>query len=328
MTEAQTPETAPAPPRELYLGTAGWSYPDWRGPVYPVQVPRDFDALAYIASYVDTLEINTSFYHIPATRTVESWVKRVERWPRFRFTMKAWQGFTHGAGDDHAPAPAEAAQAVPQRAQADAAGILHQAGRLGALLFQYPYIFRHTQDHQDEVLHTLDSFSRFPRVVEFRHRSWLAEEFLSALAQRGVAFCNIDQPMMMDNLPPTDLVTAPLRYIRMHGRNREQWFSRTATVEQRYSYFYSEAELQPWVERAHRLAAGGATYFIFNNHGQGQALANSVMAQAMLRGYPSEEADRPMAPPSLAARYPILQSVARIEEAPGLRTDDGQLNLF
>jgi uncharacterized protein YecE (DUF72 family) len=79
----------------ILVGPAGWSYQDWEGQVYPKPKPRGFDPLRYLARYFDTVEINSSFYRIPAAKTTQQWVDRVSEHPDFRFTSKLWQGFTH-----------------------------------------------------------------------------------------------------------------------------------------------------------------------------------------------------------------------------------------
>src|SRR5919109_731050 len=82
-------------PLRIRIGPAGWSYPDWEGQVYPKPKPRGFDPLAYLAQYFDTIEINSTFYRIPAATMTRSWATRVSDHPTFRFTGKLWQGCTH-----------------------------------------------------------------------------------------------------------------------------------------------------------------------------------------------------------------------------------------
>ena len=122
----------------IHIGPSGWSYPDWRGVVYPAGAPRGFDQLAYLSTYFDAIEINTSFYRPPAARMTASWVRRVESRPGFRFACKLWQRFTHERGDDYAPAEA--------RTFRDGIAPLVEAGRLGCLLMQFPWSFRNTDE--------------------------------------------------------------------------------------------------------------------------------------------------------------------------------------
>jgi uncharacterized protein YecE (DUF72 family) len=163
--------------------------------------------------------------------------------------------------------------------------------------------------------------------VEFRHASWNTAEAGELLARREASFVNIDQPDLEGNLPPTDLVTAPLAYFRFHGRNAPKWFGPDTSNEQRYNYLYSDGELAPWVERIRgaglrvgALTAGegtnGSLYAILNNHFRGQAVANAIELNFALTGA------RPEIPSTLADAFPRLSRVAA-SKAPS-----GQQSLF
>jgi uncharacterized protein YecE (DUF72 family) len=87
-----------SPAGKIFVGVAGWSYPDWGGIVYPAHRSREFDEASYLADYFDTIEINTSFYQPPRPAVAERWVERLAAHPRFLFTAKLWQKFTHETG--------------------------------------------------------------------------------------------------------------------------------------------------------------------------------------------------------------------------------------
>jgi uncharacterized protein YecE (DUF72 family) len=108
----------------IHVGPAGWSYKDWAGQVYPKPQPRGFDPLTYLAKYFDVIEINSSFYRIPEPKTTARWMERVANHPRFRFTAKLWQGFTHEG----------TATAADEATFRHAMAPLHEAGKLGAVL--------------------------------------------------------------------------------------------------------------------------------------------------------------------------------------------------
>ena len=122
----------------VLVGTAGWSYADWAGRVYPDPAPRGFDGLRHLARFLDCLEINSTFYRVPSPRTVADWVRRTDGLPGFLFTAKVHRSFTHGDDADTGPADA--------RAFLDALAPLREAGRLGALLLQFPWSFRDSPD--------------------------------------------------------------------------------------------------------------------------------------------------------------------------------------
>jgi uncharacterized protein YecE (DUF72 family) len=261
------------------FGPAGWMYKDWEGIVYQRPKPRHFDQLRYIAEFFDTVEINSSFYGPPLERTAGSWVQRVKECKNFRFTAKLWKRFTHER--DKAWTTGEVDQV---RAGFD---VMMDAGRLGAVLLQFPWSFRRTEENREWLGDVVRTFRQYPLVVEVRHASWLAPEFLAALKEEGIGFVNIDQPLYHDSIGPSAHATSNVGYVRVHGRNYKDWFRDKAPVEQRYNYLYKPDELKPWAERTREIAADPGTrevYVITNNHYKGKAVANALMLKSMVTG--------------------------------------------
>ena len=282
----------PSPSPTIRVGPAGWSYDDWAGPVYPDPKPRGFDPLSYLAGYVDTVEINSTFYRPAAASAARSWLKRVESNPRFRFTAKLWQRFTH----EQEAGAWSAGEVREARAALDA---LAAGGRLGAVLLQFPWRFKRTPENREWLGDLTAAFGDLPLVVEVRHDSWLVPDFFDSLAERGVGFVNIDQPLFKRSVKPTATATSGVGYVRVHGRNAKDWFRQDAGVNERYDYLYSAEELEPWVERTREIASEAPeVYVVTNNHYRGQAMANAVMAESLLTGKPAP------APPQLIAAYP------------------------
>jgi uncharacterized protein YecE (DUF72 family) len=209
---------------------------------------------------------------------------------RFRFAAKVWQRFTHRRDEAFTRADVAAAR--------EALDPLHGEGRLGAALLQFPWSFK----RDDASRHWLDdvtgAFRDYPLVLEVRHASWNVPAFYEALADRGIGFVNIDQPLFARSIGPSATATAPVGYVRLHGRNYEDWFREGAGAEERYDYLYSAEELRPWADRTRRIAETASdVYVVTNNHFEGQAVANAVMLGAMLG-----EAPQP-APPGVVARF-------------------------
>ena len=125
----------------IRVGTAGWSYEDWNGIVYPARAAKGFDRLAFQASLFDANEINSTFYRIPAPTQARDWGQRVSFNPRFSFTAKLWRGFTHERDAGEADAGAFLAAMAP----------LAEAGRLGAVLVQFPISF-HGGTHSGRLI--------------------------------------------------------------------------------------------------------------------------------------------------------------------------------
>jgi uncharacterized protein YecE (DUF72 family) len=294
----------------MRVGVAGWDYPDWAGIVYPSRPPKGFDRLAFLAGFFDAIEINVTFYRKIDPKTSASWVNRAPPDRSFMFTAKLNRSLTHATTSSMTPPIARDAARpsqvsgladrttemdLPSEARDYLAGIgpLLGAGRLGAVLMQFPQAFHDRPDNRRHVARLADLLPDLPLVAEFRHRSWDNEGALAFLRELGVGFCNIDQPALGSTLPPTEHVTSRIAYIRLHGRNARNWFSRNdraggAAAERgsgsaRYDYFYSMAELRPWAERARRMAERAEEVFIIaNNHYRGKGPANVLMLKSAL----------------------------------------------
>jgi uncharacterized protein YecE (DUF72 family) len=291
----EAPATAArrAGPPALRVGPAGWSYRDWAGIVYPNPRPRGVHEAEFLARYFDAIEINTSFYQPVRPESARSWLKQVSLNPRFQFTAKLYRRFTH-----ERDAGREDERAVKQGLQA-----LAEAGRLGALLLQFPWSFKWTHENREYLGGVVMQFMEYPLVLEVRHGSWNCPEAFELLGELGVGFCNIDQPIMGRSLGPTAQATAAIGYVRLHGRNYNQWFAHSEPHE-RYDYLYRLDELEPWVERVRRVAAQAeATFVITNNHFEGKGVANAFEIEALLTG------DLMPVPETLLARYPELSAI-------------------
>jgi uncharacterized protein YecE (DUF72 family) len=274
------------------IGPAGWSYTDWEGVVYPPHGSR-FDPLSYLASFFDTIEINSPFYRIPPATHSKSWVRRVTANPAFRFTTKVFRGFTHES------APPAAGDFDAFRQYLDP---LMESGRLGAILLQFPWSFRNSEESRDRLRALFQAFHDYPRALEVRHATFQNDEFLSFLSENDVSWVNVDQPLFHDSVKPADSVTGPVAYARLHGRNYEKWFTHGESWE-RYNYLYSADELEPWARRIETMASSRDAYVITNNHFRGQAIVNAVELKRAL----GQEAH---APPQLAKHYPGRDTIA------------------
>jgi uncharacterized protein YecE (DUF72 family) len=135
----------------IRVGPAGWSYSDWAGYVYPTPRPKGFHEATYLARFFDTIEINTSFYQPLNPEHAKQWLDRVSANPRFVFTAKLWQKFTHDPS------------ATPEDDRAVRAGfdVLHNAGKLGAVLLQFPFAFHRTAETTAYLETVLKRFADF-----------------------------------------------------------------------------------------------------------------------------------------------------------------------
>ena len=299
---------------DVRFGTAGWSYKDWEGVFYPSGMQhRKMHPLEYLARFFDTTEINTSFYGPIKAQLAKVWCRKVAAVnPHFLFTAKLYRAFTHSP----VMGPTSAATIRPtdddEARTREGLDVLANDGRLGALLIQFPLSFKNTSLNREYLDRLLRQFIEYPRVVEVRDSSWDNAETLASFAHQHVAFCNIDQPVLGNSLAPTDHVTAPLAYVRLHGRNYDEWFD-SDNRDDRYNYLYNERELAGWKERIETVAAKAeTTYVITNNHYESKAGVNALELRAMVTG------KRVPAPPTLVQIYPELRRFADpVEDSDG-----------
>jgi len=265
---------AKSPAGKILIGPAGWSYADWEGIVYPHKKPHGFHPAAYLAQFFDTIEINTSFYNPIRPEVAASWVDKVHHNPAFQFSAKLWKRFTHDRD----------ASLEDEKVCKKGFEPLAAAGRLGAVLLQFPWSFKNTKENHEYMSGLCVQFAEFPLVVEVRHSSWNQPEVLARLREQGVGFCNIDQP---------------------HGRNYEHWFTANEHPQERYNYLYTMEELKPWAERISNVAKASEVVFVVtNNHFEGKAIANAFQLTSLLRGEPLN------IPASIVQHYPQLLEVA------------------
>lgn len=255
----------------IRIGPAGWSYKDWEGTVYPPHGSR-FDSLAYLASFFDTIEINSPFYRVPPVTHAKSWTRRVAFNRNFRFTTKVFKGFTHD------PGPLSQDDVAAFRQYLDP---LAEAGRLGAILLQFPWSFKDSEESRARLRALFDAFRDYPKALEVRHATFQNDQFLSFLEEHHVSWVNVDQPLFHDSVKPADAATGPVGYVRLHGRNYEKWFQHEESWE-RYNYLYSKEELAPWAERIRKIGERKDVYGITNNHFRGQAIVNAHDLQEAL----------------------------------------------
>jgi uncharacterized protein YecE (DUF72 family) len=284
----------------IRVGVAGWDYPDWNGIVYPGGAKREFDRLAYLARYVDVVEINSTFYRPVAARVAESWVRRTEDRAGFAFSAKAHRSCTHRMDTDPTAAPAQTLDGLRP---------LREAGKLRALLLQFPQSFHFTTSALGRLDRLLSALEGWPAVVEVRHASWGSDEAEAWFAARQLGWCAVDQPRVgHSTVGVLPRVTGSVAYLRLHGRNARNWFRPDAGRDARYDYLYSSEQLRDLAAAARGMADRAAELLVVqNNHFRGQAIVNALQMKARLQG------SRPLAPDGLVAAYPDLERDVRVE---------------
>ncbi len=305
------------PAARIRIGTAGWSYKDWDGILYPPEVTRKkIHPVEFLARFFDVIEINTSFYGHIRPEIGRLWARKAAAVnPDFLFTAKLHRSFTHTP--THSPLavmePTSAASIRPndtdERLAREGLDSLAAEGKLGALLIQFPVSFKNTALNREYLEQLLRQFIEYPRVVEVRHESWNQPETIAEFMRHNVGFCNIDQPLLGRSLGPTEHVTSGVGYVRLHGRNYENWFDSGSeggidSRNDRYNYLYKMAELEKWKVKIELIAAKAeATFVIANNHFQAKAAVNALELRHLLQG------GKVRAPETLVRSYPELRGI-------------------
>ena len=304
---------------EIRVGTSGWSYPTgkgtWNGIFYPEGAQRGrakkggLDELAFYAEHFDTVEVNSSFYRVPTVQTTKSWASRTPE--KFAFSLKLYQKFTHpemfleATGQD--PADLDRKDVDAFRAALDP---LAQAGKLGALLAQFPASFKNEPTSLGYLEWLLQEFRDFPLAVELRHRSFSDHpgETLQLLGEHGAALVQIDEPKFRLSIRQDRLANVKtFYYMRLHGRNAAQWWKHEKS-EDRYNYLYSASELEPIVEAAEEASRDvKKTYLYANNHFSAKSVAHAANIKQKL-GQPLDGEY----PEAFVERYPGLKGLVRI----------------
>jgi uncharacterized protein YecE (DUF72 family) len=258
----------------IRLGTSGFSYPDWVGPVYPEKLPEK-EWLGFYAAQFSTVELNVTFYRLPTARNIDAWLRKTP--DDFRFSVKAFRGLTHEREEPDF------------RAFSESVKPLAEAGKLGCILAQFPNSFHPTPENKEYLKMFSAELKDFPLVAEFRHSAWAKEETLQMLRDLSVGYCCVDEPNLRGLMPSTSVVTAPVGYIRFHGRNAAHWYDHKDPAE-RYDYEYSKEELEEWVPKIRGVdEAAGETYVYFNNHPHGHGVAGAKVLGKLLKIEKREE---------------------------------------
>ena len=253
----------------VLIGTSGFSYKDWVGPVYPEGLPKQ-EWLSFYANQFPTCELNFSYYRIPDGRTLERMAAKVPE--GFLFTVKAYKGITH-----------EREEPEPQMEQfAAALAPLIEAEKFACVLVQFPYSFHANQANRDYIKRVREGFEGLPTVVEFRSREWISERTFDDLRALDLSFCCVDQPRFKNLVPPVAVATGPVAYVRFHGRNYQKWWQHDEAWE-RYDYTYSDEELVEWVTKIRQLDQEAPLTLVYmNNHWQGQAVGTARQLKTLM----------------------------------------------
>ena len=251
----------------IRVGTSGYSFEDWRLAFYPHDVDKS-KMLDYYVGRFRTVEINSTYYRIPHPAVMANIAKKAP--PGFDFMVKVPQSFTHRRVDLEKDVAAFRESIRP----------MQESGKLSGLLAQFPYSFKFSVDALDYVAICRDAVFPNPLHVEFRHNGWVNRTMYDRLKSEQIGYVCVDEPQLGGLLKPDSFATTNTGYLRLHGRNSEQWWD---GGERRYDYRYSRSELVDWKSKLLKLLTKvDKIYVYFNNCYEGKAASNALEFQEML----------------------------------------------
>jgi uncharacterized protein YecE (DUF72 family) len=275
----------------ILIGTASWTDRTLikDGHFYPPEAKTAEARLRYYAEQFPIVEVDSTYYFPPSEKNSVLWIERTPK--DFTFNVKAYSLLTnHPTRPDslykdlelpeeladkknlyREQLPDTIVDEVWQRFR-DALMPLHSAGKLGAVLFQYPQWFVIGRKNKDYILECAERLKEFRIAIEFRHKTWLEErnvdETLSFLSNHDLPYVSVDMPQGFDSsLPPIAAATADdIAMVRFHGRDRNAWAKKNVSASERFRYEYSEAELNEWVPKIKDVSGQAReTHVLMNN---------------------------------------------------------------
>jgi uncharacterized protein YecE (DUF72 family) len=276
---------------QILIGTASWTDRTLikDGHFYPSEAKTAEARLRYYAEQFPIVEVDSTYYFPPSEKNSVLWIERTPK--DFTFNVKAYSLLTNHPTKPESiykdlelpneladkknlyreQLPDDVVDEVWQRFR-DALMPLHSAGKLGAILFQYPQWFVIGRKNKDYILECAERLKEFRIAVEFRHKTWLEErnvdETLSFLSDHDLPYVCVDMPQGFDSsLPPIAAATADdIAMVRFHGRDRKAWAKKNVSASERFRYEYSEAELGEWVPKIKDVSEQAReTHVLMNN---------------------------------------------------------------
>lgn len=253
----------------IKIGSSGYSFCGWVGPFYPAGT-KSSGMLTYYSRCFDIVEINATYYRIPGAETFANFVEKTDS--DFQFVVKLHGSMTHERNADESVF----------RQFFSAVSPVERSGRLHSLLGQFPYSFRNCGENLDYLAWLKTMVGKRRLFVEFRHVSWVEPAVFSFLKDAGIYYCIPDAPKLEGLVPPVIETPGGIGYIRLHGRNSEDWW-RPRPGSDRYNYDYSDSELEEWAEVIRRLSGScNSVLVFFNNCHFGHAPRNALKMKQLL----------------------------------------------
>jgi uncharacterized protein YecE (DUF72 family) len=250
---------------QVWIGTSGYSYPDWVGPFYP-QGTRPDRMLAYYCQSFPLVELNFTFYRPPTARMLEHIAKQTPA--GFQFLVKMPRTLSHDQSPHDLPGFRMAVEA------------LQRQGKLSGILCQLPQSIHRSQKHTAWLERLAHELGTYRLAVEFRHHSWAKLDVTNWMRSHHLDLVSVDVPHLPNLYPPGLVQSSERIYIRLHSRNAANWY---ASGAERYDYDYGAAALSEWVSSLAGVAdRTEKAYVLFNNCADGQAPVNARQMRLLM----------------------------------------------
>ncbi len=294
---------------EVLVGTCSWTDPTLlrSGRFYPASAKSAEARLRFYASQFRLVEVDSTYYSLPAEQTAVLWAQRTG--PDFLFDVKAFRLFTtHPA--PLAALPRDILESLPpalrEKAslyQRDLPGAvtdelwrrfesallpLDSAGKLGTVLFQFPPWYFPGSEQRQYILSCQERLRQYRIAVEFRNGAWVSEKnrerTFAFLREHNLPYVCVDEPQgFKSSVPPVIEATSDISLIRFHGRNRLTWEKPRLSTTERFNYLYNEDELREWVPGIRQLAEKTRQcHVLFNNCHEDKGVANARQMRLLL----------------------------------------------
>ncbi len=261
----------------IKIGTSGFSFPDWKGTVYPPGLPEK-EMLPFYERELGfhALEVNFTYYTLPSPKSFESMSKKTSK--DFEFVVKCFKGMTHEIRDKETGEILNN-QEIFKKFKYSLIPLLEER-KLACVLAQFPYGFFPNRENIDYLERFREEMVDIPLVFEFRNQLWLREQTFQFLERNRIGFCVVDEPKLPKLMPYLPRATSEIGYFRFHGRN-PNWFNAPTSV--RYDYLYSEKELKEFIPDIKDISKRtGKTLVFFNNCHAGSAAKNAIQMAKLL----------------------------------------------
>jgi uncharacterized protein YecE (DUF72 family) len=269
---------------DIWIGTSGYSYPDWIGGFYPVGT-RQGQMLQEYCRHFPLVELNFTFYRMPTAAILQRMATQTPL--GFQFCVKMPRALSHEQQEMDIP---------PLRG---ALKPLEESGQLLSLLCQFPQSFHHGPAQLRWIETLASAFGSQPLAVEFRHHSWNHPGIEDWCKERKLDLVGVDVPDLPGLYPRGWVQSGRTAYIRFHSRNAKNWYR---SDKDRYDYYYSDAELTEWIEAIQKNAnLVDRVLLLFNNCHKSQAAANARRMRELLDSQPVQVVG-PFAKPATASR--------------------------